>query len=292
MELFKAIEGFLEYFTLLKNASSHTIRAYKADLLLFADFCDQKIPDKKEVRRFLASLKEKGASNQTILRRLSSLQSFFRYALKQKWIDHNPMEEIGRPKKEKKLPLTLEYPQVEVLFSQPDLSSYLGFRDRAIMELFYSSALRLSELTALNRSDFDFKNLTLKVSGKRKKQRLIPVTKKAADWVQEYLSHPEREEQDRKAIFLNRFGKRLSYRSIDRNFAGYLKKSGLSQRITPHIIRHTIATHWLEKGMDLKTIQLLLGHSSLSTTTIYTHVSLDLKRKVYNKAHPRASPKK
>ena len=156
------------------------------------------------------------------------------------------------------------------------------------MELFYSSGLRLSELIGLNRRDFDAKNLVLNVFGKGKKQRQAPITETAADWIVRYLNHPEREEKDPQAIFLNKWGTRLTPRSVDRNFAGYLKASGLSDRVTPHTIRHTIATHWLENGMDLKTIQMLLGHTSLATTTIYTHVSPKLKRAVYDKTHPRA----
>ena len=158
------------------------------------------------------------------------------------------------------------------------------------MELFYSSGLRLSELVGLNRRDFDSRNQILTIFGKGKKQRQSPITETAAKWLVDYLNHPERGEveQDKQAVFLNRWGKRLSARSVDRNFAAYLKASGLSERVTPHTIRHTIATHWLENGMNLKTIQLLLGHTSLSTTTIYTHVSPKLKRAVYDKTHPRA----
>ncbi|MCC6127968.1 MAG: tyrosine recombinase XerC, partial [Chlamydiae bacterium] len=251
---------------------------------------------KRIIRRYLAMLYEEKAKTTTVLRRFSSLRSFYKYVLKKKWISESPLEEIESPKKEKKLPNSLQYAQIEVLFAQPDLSNYLGFRDRAIMELFYSSGLRLSELAGLNRRDFDVKHHILYILGKGKKQRQSPITETAAKWLTDYLNHPERHlctkehksEEDRQALFLNKWGKRLTTRSIDRNFSLYLKASGLSERITPHTIRHTIATHWLENGMDLKTIQLLLGHSSLATTTIYTHVSPKLKRAVYDKTHPRA----
>jgi len=225
-----------------------------------------------------------------VLRRLSSLRSFYKFALREKLVAASPLDEIESPKKEKKLPVSLQYAQVELLLAQPDLSSHLGFRDRAIMELFYSSGLRLSELVGLNRKDFDMNGLVLRVLGKGKKVRQVPITATAAKWMQDYLVHPERSsvEQDSQAIFLNKWGTRLTSRSVDRQFAAYLRASGLSERVTPHTIRHTIATHWLEHGMDLKTIQLLLGHASLSTTTIYTHVSPKLKRAVYDKAHPRA----
>jgi len=194
------------------------------------------------------------------------------------------------------LPVSLNYEQLTQLFDQPDTSTYLGYRDRTIMELFYSSGLRVSELAALNRQDFDYENLTVKLRGKGKKERIIPITKNAADWIKSYLDHSERHHDsdmhmaqvDPHAIFLNKLGTRLTTRSVDRKFDHYLTQSGLAGKVTPHTIRHTIATHWLENGMDLKTIQVLLGHSSLATTTIYTQVSSKLKKKVYDETHPRA----
>ena len=165
-----------------------------------------------------------------------------------------------------------------------------------MMELFYSSGLRLSELAGLDRQDCDLANLTVKLRGKGKKERIVPITKNAAAWIESYLHHPERHlktevhapQIDEQAIFLNKHGYRLTTRSIDRLFDQHLTQSGLAGKITPHTLRHSIATHWLENGMDLKTIQLLLGHSSPTTTTIYTQVSTKLKKKVYDQAHPRA----
>ncbi|PIS02155.1 MAG: tyrosine recombinase XerC [Chlamydiae bacterium CG10_big_fil_rev_8_21_14_0_10_42_34] len=288
MDLFKAVEQFLSHLHLAKGASTHTIRGYRLDLTSFLNFLDGESVTKRSIRRYLAHLYENKMSTRTVLRRLSSLRSFYRHAIREKWVSENPLEEIDSPKKEKRLPVSINYDQIQHLFSQPDLSSYLGFRDRAIMELFYSSGLRLSEVTGLNRRDFDAKGLVLNIFGKGKKQRQAPITQTAADWLVRYLNHPERDELDSQAIFLNKRGTRLTPRSVDRNFANYLKLSGLSERVTPHTIRHTIATHWLENGMDLKTIQMILGHTSLATTTIYTHVSPKLKRAVYDKTHPRA----
>lgn len=296
MGITPALERFLSHLQLARGASEHTLRAYRLDLSDFSAFAksegcvDLAGVSKRILRRYLALLYEKGAKTRTVLRRLAALRSFYRFAIREKMTATNPLEEIESPKREKRLPVSISYEQIEILFSQPDISTHLGFRDRTIMELFYSSGLRLSELAALRRSDFDAKHLVLNVFGKGKKQRQTPITQNAAEWIVKYLNHPERLliEQDQEAIFLNKWGTRLTVRSIDRNFAAYLKASGLSERITPHTIRHTIATHWLEKGMDLKTIQTLLGHSSLSTTTIYTHVSPQLKREVYDRAHPRA----
>lgn len=321
---------FLDYLRAVKNASEHTVRNYAIDLNSLKSFLEQRlfegmdaedlpekiqynIPyshrvtlrdallrleviDRHTVRAFLAHLHEHEANKRTIMRRLSSLRSFFKFAFAQQLIRVNPMEDVESPRAEKRLPNSLSYDQVQRLFEQPDTDHYLGFRDRVIMELFYSSGLRVSELCALNRSDFDKEELLMRLMGKGKKERIVPITKNAADWIQAYLDHSERHRDldghlgqvDEKAIFLNKLGTRLTARSIDRNFDRYLEASGLAGKVTPHTIRHTIATHWLENGMDLKTIQVLLGHASLATTTIYTHVSPQLKKKVYDETHPRA----
>ncbi len=305
VEYGEGVYKYLDYLRVVKNASEHTLRNYGLDLEKFkiffeSDVQNRKTPfaasviDKRAVRAYLSSMAAKQATKKTILRRLSSLRSFFKFLVKQRLVEHNPLDEIDAPKLEKKIPPSLKYDQVKRLFEQPDASSYLGFRDRCIMELFYSSGLRISELTGLNRQDFDERNFRLRVMGKGKKERIVPITQTAATWLKDYLNHPERHRDiddhkaqvDDKAVFLNKWGGRLTVRSVDRKFEEYLKASGLVGKITPHTIRHTIATHWLEKGMDLKTIQVLLGHSSLATTTIYTQVSSRLKREVYEKAHP------
>lgn len=325
----KACYQFLEYLKVIRNASEHTIRNYSIDLNELKSFLEKEVLkknpeiklsekirhdveygkksqsldnsladpiDRQTIRNFLAYLNYENQSKKTIARRLSSLRTFFKYACSQGLYSVNPTEDIETLKIEKKIPTPLSYDQIQRLFAQPNIESYLGFRDRTIMELFYSSGLRISELVALNRSDIDIANLLIKLKGKGKKERIIPITKNAADWISKYLNHAERyidgdrhaAQVDQSAVFLNKWGERLTTRSIDRHFDGYLKGSGLAGKATPHTIRHTIATHWLENGMDLKTIQVLLGHSSLTTTTIYTQVSTTLKKRVHEKAHPRA----
>jgi integrase/recombinase XerC len=320
----EACYKFLEHFKVVKNASEHSVRGYATDLNSFKAYLEKELyphadakelPEKiehhrshslrethldhlitldhvnrKAIRGFLAWLNSNENSKRTSARRLSTLRSFFKYALLQNWVSINPTEDLEHPKLDKKLPVSLSYEQVTHLFNQPDLDTWLGLRDRTIMELFYSSGLRVSELVALNIEDFDHGSFTVKLKGKGKKERVVPITKNAAEWIRKYLAHPERELVGTKtnAVFLNKHGSRLSTRSVDRKFDLYLRSSGLAGKVTPHTIRHTIATHWLENGMDLKTIQVLLGHSSLTTTTIYTQVSTTLKRKVYNEAHPRA----
>lgn len=296
---------FLEYIQVIKHASVHTIRNYGMDLKSFQGYLESedkgcieniKLIGRKTIRGYLAWLHGRDEHKRTVARRLSTLRSFFKYALAHHLIEADPAEEIDHPKLEKNLPASLSYDQITHLFNQPDIASYLGYRDRCMMELIYSSGLRVSELANLNRQDFDFGNMTVKLRGKGKKERVIPFTKNAAHWLSNYLEHSERHlkteqhapQVDAEAVFLNKHGKRLTTRSIDRQFDHYLRMSGLAGKVTPHTLRHSIATHWLENGMDLKTIQLLLGHSSLTTTTIYTHVSTKLKKQVYDAAHPRA----
>ncbi|MDE3056154.1 MAG: tyrosine recombinase XerC [Verrucomicrobiota bacterium] len=286
------ISKFLTYLVSVRGVSPHTERAYRADLFSFFSFVETKRLQevtKSLIRDYLGSLYDSGASKAAVLRKIAALRAFYRFACRERWTQENPLAGIEGPKRGRRLPVSLSYEEVEHFFAQPNLSSALGLRDRAIMELFYSSALRLSELAALLLSDIDFEGREVRVRGKGKKERVLPVTETAVSWIRRYLEHPERLcRHEVSTLFLNRFGEPLSARSIDRHFVRYLQRSGLSSKITPHIIRHTIATHWLEKGMDLKTIQLLLGHSALGTTTIYTHVSSRLKREVYDKAHPRA----
>lgn len=299
----KQIRDFISYYKSVKHASLHTIRNYELDLFAFSAYVVKIEPnlsldktDKRIIRLYLAKLSEEGLSKKTLLRRLSSLRSFFKYLVKEKILQQNPMELIQSPKQEKKIPSILTIEQIDLFFNLPDIASYLGFRDRCIFELFYSSGLRLSELTSLNREDVDLHKKMMKVKGKGKKERLLPITESAALWIKNYLRHAEREiatkeheeEKDAKAIFLNKWGTRLSERSVDRLFKKYFQQCGFASTITPHTLRHSIATHWLEKGMDLKTIQTLLGHESLSTTTIYTRVSSKVKKEVYEKTHPRA----
>ena len=327
--MIKAAYQFLEYLRVVRNASEHTVRNYAIDLNSLKHYIEQnelkippeKIPekilytqnyderstqhdhplvlsqiDRKMLRRFMASLIEGETNKRTLVRRISSLRTFFKFCVRHAILPKSPAESLESPKLEKRIPVSLSYEHVQRLFDQPDTGCYLGFRDRCIMELFYSSGLRVSELVGLNRADFDLKSLLIKLRGKGKKERVVPLTKNAADWIAAYLEHPERNkdmdghlaEINHEAIFLNRIGTRLTTRSVDRKFDKYLMSSGLAGKVTPHTIRHTIATHWLENGMDLKTIQVLLGHTSLATTTIYTHVSPKLKKQVYDKTHPRA----
>jgi len=296
-----AIADFLSHLQLLTRASEHTCRNYKNDLMIFQNFLEKNHGsptlhsiDKRVIRQFMLEESEK-TSTRSLARRLSSLRSFFKFCLKTKKLSSNPMETIETPKISRTIPKTLTYEQIHHFLELPDISTYLGFRDKTIMELFYSSGIRVSELAALNKEDFDHQELLLKVQGKGNRERIVPMTENAALWISNYLTHPSRHlsskdhvaEKDPHAIFLNKLGSRLSTRSIDRLFRHYFQLSGFTTTITPHIIRHSIATHWLEQGMDLKTIQKILGHTSMATTTIYTAVSTTRKKQAIKDHHPR-----
>lgn len=309
MSFRNAKEKFLHYLKTVKNSSEHTIRNYAIDLSSLESFASVKDDnsqentdfsidniDRKVIRNFLARLTASGISKKTIVRRMSAIRTFFKFTFENQISTSNPTETLESPKLDKRIPASLSYENVKKLFATPNIETYLGLRDRTMMELFYSSGIRVSELVGLNRSDIDIGNLLIKLKGKGKKERIVPITKNAALWMTTYLEHPERHqnidghlpEADPHAVFLNKLGTRLTTRSVDRNFEAYLKQSGLAGHVTPHTLRHSIATHWLENGMDLKTIQVILGHSSLATTTIYTQVSPALKQKVYQATHPRA----
>ena len=303
-----------------QGASPHTRRNYATDLNLFIGFFEEKVlqlPQKERaarlswdrceaprlggfclptvtrshLRQFIASLA--GQSARTVLRRLACLRAFYRFCLRRSLCKSNVAAEIANPRAQQKIPQPLDQELIDHLLNQIALDDYLGLRDRAIAELLYSSGLRVSELAALNRADLDLEQRWMRIRGKGKQERRIPVTVGACEWVARYLEDPirlmdhehHRAQRDAAAIFLNRWGKRLTVRSIDRRFAEYWKKSGLAQTVTPHTLRHSIATHWLERGMSLKVIQTLLGHRSLNTTTGYTRVSVKLQEQTLQRAH-------
>jgi integrase/recombinase XerC len=282
------VAEFLHHLEVVKNASDHTLRNYRIDLHDFAHFSSVKPSrvNKFIIREYISQLTDEGKSRRTVLRRLSAMRSFFRYLVQKKALRTDPMQLIDSPKAPGNIPKALSYPEIERLLESPQTDTLLGLRDRAMLELFYSSGLRVSELTFLNHEDLN--GLMIRVRGKNKQERVIPITKTASTWITTYLKHKDRRPQDLSAIFLNRWGSRISTRSVDRLFKVYMRSAGIVGNITPHTIRHTIATHWLENGMDLKTIQSLLGHKTLKATTIYTKVSTTLKKKVYNATHPRA----
>ena len=286
-----------------KGYSEHTLRAYHKDLSQFDTFLDdEKCSSLKSVnhlllRKFLAVLRTNNYSKTTIARKLASIRSFFKYLIQVGELVSNPFEALRTPKQDKKLPHFLSIGDVDVLLKTPDCSNSMGLRDLAMLETLYSTGIRVSELVNLGEEDIDFFGGMIKVTGKGKKERLVPIGSHAVKAIKEYLDSRSKRKKDEKKkagqisknkpLFLNKYGNRLTARSVARTLDKYLKMSGINLLTSPHTFRHSFATHLLDKGADLRSVQELLGHSNLSTTQVYTHVTTERLKSVYEKSHPR-----
>ncbi|MBN1362853.1 MAG: tyrosine recombinase XerC [Sedimentisphaerales bacterium] len=322
------VERFLNYLKYEKRFSEHTAKCYGADLAQYGDFLlrthdeegcsssdlsadhhhgggtavaletEQRVDqlllkaDVNEARSYLAHLSEKGYSKATIARKLATLRSFYKFLVKTNRCSSNPLSAVRTPKQEKKLPRFLEYEEVKRLLDAPPLETWLGARDRAILETLYSTGIRVSELVGLNMDDIDFLGEVVHVRGKGKKERIAPISSSALQAIQHYMEFRNKRAQsnshfDTKVLFVNKHGQRLSTRSVRRKMDKYLKMVGLDPAISPHTLRHSFATHMLNNGADLRSVQELLGHQSLSTTQVYTHLTTRRLKEVYDQAHPR-----
>jgi len=293
------IDKFLNYLKVEKNMSPHTILNYSVDLKDFAKFLGEDADIEKveylTLRKFLADLKAKNYSKRTVARKLACLRSFFKFLYREGHIKTNSMLGVSTPKLDKKLPIFLDEGEVAKLLEAPDTSDVPGLRDKALLETIYSSGLRVSELVGLNMDNIDFIGGVLKVFGKGRKERLVPIGDRALKCIRSYLekrpacrSGRGGGKLDKKAVFLNKSGTRLTDRSVRRVLEKYIHITSLRQDISPHTLRHSFATHLLNRGADLRSVQELLGHMNLSTTQIYTHVTSERLKAVYDKAHPRA----
>ena len=285
------INKYLAHIEHNRNFSSQTLRAYRNDLhqylsFLIAEGCrDLGNVTRLLLRGFLAFLKKQDYSKTTIARKLVSIRSLYKFLCREGILKFNPVENIRAPKLDKKLPGFMSINETETLLNLPGLNTLSGIRDRAIMETLYSTGMRVSELVGIDVEDIDFFNEVVKVKGKGKKERLQPIGNHALDAIRSYLS---KRDADNKALFLNNRCGRLTERSVARMLEKYVKKAGLSLNISPHTFRHSFATHLLDRGADLRSVQELLGHANLSTTQIYTHITTERLKQVYDKAHPRA----
>ncbi|MDD2498406.1 MAG: tyrosine recombinase, partial [Desulfitobacteriaceae bacterium] len=248
--------------------------------------------DHLTVRRFLAKLQAKGLSKSTMARKLAALRSFYRYLAREEIVKVNPMLNVHTPKMDKRLPKFLYYKEIEALLNAPDSTSQ-GERDKAILEVIYGGGLRVGELEGLNIVDIDFSLGYARVFGKGSKERVVPLGGAALRALRQYLSQGRKELEARsgsrqEALFLNKYGRRLSARSVRNIVDKYVAQAALNQKISPHSLRHSFATHLLEGGADLRSVQELLGHVKMSTTQIYTHVTKKQLKSVYEKTHPRA----
>ena len=292
-------EEFINYLRYERNMSPETIRAYEKDLHQFLRFFSgdegAKVNpaeiDSLRIREYLAYLKEKNYQKTTVVRKLATVRSFYKCLLRKGYVTTNPLADIPTPKVEKKVPHFLSTDEVEKLLNAPEGNSFQAVRDRAILETLYSTGLRVSELTALNISDIDFTTEVIKARGKGDRERIVPLGSFALQALKRYAEVraqvPNISETDPGAMFLNRFGDRLSSRSIRKIIDKYIKVTGLSEKTSPHTLRHSFATHLLNRGANLRTVQELLGHKHLSTTQIYTHVTTDTVKDAYEEAQPR-----
>ncbi len=244
------------------------------------------------VKSFLAFLGTQNYSKSTIARKLATLRSFYKFCLRRGYVEAHPLAAIRTPKQEKRLPKYLELEQISKLLSTPDVNTLLGARDRAMLEVLFSTGVRVSELVDLNFSEVDFEGQVIRVRGKGKKQRAAPIGTTAIAAIRRYLELRRADARsasfDQEALFVNKHGQRLSTRSVRRKLDKYLAEAGLDPTISPHTLRHSFATHMLNNGADLRSVQELLGHQSLSTTQIYTHLTTPRLKQAYDEAHPRS----
>jgi len=294
----KIVDLFIEILDAEKGYSPHTLRAYRSDVLDFIRFFlddtsgNQELflarineLDKDRVRKYLSNLVRAKKSKRTISRRLSSLKSFFNFLVRAGHIKLNPADTIPFPKPIKTIPQFLNIDDLFRLLDSIKKESWPDKRNLAMFETFYSTGMRISEIHGLDMNDVDFKNQMIRVFGKGSKERVVPVGKRALDAIAEYRKAINKSDAP---VFLNKQYLRLSTRSISRILAKIVDECGLNLPVSPHTLRHSFATHMLDSGADLRGIQEILGHASLSTTQVYTHVSMDRLMQVYDKAHPRS----
>ncbi len=296
------IAQFLRYLDVERNASDLTIKSYREDLMDLADFLSEEgqkkvVPrdvDASKLRVYVSALHDAGYARTSIARKLASLRSFYRFAQRQQMADTNPAKPLRNPRGQRKLPHFLTAEEVTTLLGSPDSNDAMGLRDIAILEVIYSAGLRVSEVVGMNDRDLDFEEGAVRIRGKGKKERIGSIGTHAAKALRAYYAVRKRADHgDSKDLptFTNKFGHRLTTRSIARMLEKHIKQSGLDTRTTPHTLRHSFATHLLDRGADIRSVQEMLGHKSLVTTQIYTHVSTAALKQAYTKAHPRASKK-
>jgi integrase/recombinase XerD len=290
------IRTFLNCLRVEKGLSDNTIHAYRRDIAKFAAFAATRGLATKDVRRgdvvdFLGSLYRKGLDSRSVARHLVTIRNFFRFALTEGYIDDDPAATIESPKFRQSLPEFLSLQEVDRLLRQPDTATILGIRDKAMIELMYSCGLRVSELCALRVSDLQMEAGCLRCVGKGNKERLVPVGRQALQAVREYLrtARPKLLRADSQThLFLNQKGHPLDRITFWKTLRDHGRRAGLRKALTPHMLRHSFATHLLDRGADLRSVQMMLGHSDISTTQIYTHVVEERLKQVYKAHHPRA----
>ncbi len=301
------LDDFLKHLKYERNLSEHTLRNYESDMVQFYDYIApldknderREVPirsiDNLTIREYMATLYEKKKKKSSIHRKVATLRTFFRFLCREEILENNPAMLVSSPRVDRKLPNHLSIEQMVRFIETPETETVLGKRDRAILELLYASGLRVSELVGLNLLDIDFTHQTLRVKGKGRKERMVPFGNHAKAALEIYLGvrgelliEADPDDRDPLAVFMNYQGTRITTRSVGRMLDKYCKECTDIPHVSPHALRHSFATHLLDAGADLRTIQELLGHVRLSTTQQYTHVSTDRLMEVYDKAHPKA----
>ncbi len=291
------IDEYLTLLSLEKNLSENTVKSYKSDLISFLNFLEEeKIVDLSEVDhkligRFMQLLKSEGLSASSASRYLSTLRGFFSYLSSNYYIKKDPTERVSSAKIVRKLPAVLSFNEIEMILDKPNVGDKLGLRDKSILELLYSSGLRVSELIELKIVDLFLQDDVIRVIGKGSKQRIVPIGSSAVQWLNEYMIHSrpflEKKTKSKNYIFLNTRGSKLSRMGIWKIVDRYTKEAGIDKEVHPHTFRHSFATHLLEGGADLRSVQEMLGHSDISTTQIYTHIDREYIKQVHRDFHPR-----
>jgi integrase/recombinase XerC len=295
-----AMAKFLRFLSVERNAATLTIKSYREDLTSLADYLTQaygRTPAPSEItpidlRGYVAALHEAGYAKTSVSRRLASLRTFYKFAQREGLADSNPAKPLRNPRKDRKLPHFLSTEEVGRLLDAPPAGEPMGRRDRAIFETMYSAGLRVSEVVGIHDGDLDLAEGLVRVRGKGRRERLAPLgsfcMRAIGRWLKDRQVSPKEPRGAQAPVFTNKFGRRLTTRSVGRMLEKYLKLTGLDLRTTPHTLRHSFATHLLDRGADIRSVQELLGHKSLVTTQIYTHVSTAGLRAAYERAHPRA----
>jgi integrase/recombinase XerC len=285
------IQNFTNYLKNERNYSPHTVSNYERDLKFLTGFLKGRPVARLAAREYLVQLEKKHYSRRSIARKLSAARSFFRYLTREKLARENPFENILTPKLPKKLPNFLYPEEIKALLERPDKKSALGRRDLAILEVLYGTGIRVAELIKVKLNQVDFEEEEIRVFGKGSKERVVIFGSCAREAMRNYLQQRKLllpKNQNSTAFFVGRSGAALTARQVERIVQSYARKAGLQKRVTPHTLRHSFATHLLEGGADLRMVQELLGHVSLSTTQVYTHVTKERLKRVYDLAHPRA----
>ncbi|GAX91866.1 site-specific tyrosine recombinase XerD [Effusibacillus lacus] len=293
----RLIERFIHYLAVERGLSQNTLESYQRDLIAYTEFLRKNgISDINQTRRaniiaYLAEMQKMGRATSTISRTLASTRAFYGFLLRDGLIDGDPTSNLESPKIEKRLPQVLSVKDVEVLLESPDLRTHTGLRDKAMLELLYASGIRVSELVSLNLEDVNLNMGFLKCYGKGAKERIIPLGGVALKMLGEYLNrarHKLVRDETELSLFVNHHGQRLTRQGFWKIIKKYAKTANIQIKITPHTLRHSFATHLLENGADLRSVQEMLGHADISTTQIYTHITKSRLKEVYAKTHPRA----